>query len=199
VNCKYCGNVATYKCSVCGTLVCEAHAKQPTVCPSCIRKTKEKHAIRRASSEKEKDEIRRFVKQFWGEEEQLTFERKYNVAEQPAYVAKAGKKTVGFISFAENADHLIIVAIGVQAEHQGSEIGRALVKKVESEARKLQKKRLLVSTSNDNLPALGFYQALGFQIFEVKPNILAEKHGQVLAGISGLPVRDELRLQKILR
>jgi ribosomal protein S18 acetylase RimI-like enzyme len=173
--------------------------KQLTVCQSCLRKTKEKHAIRRASSEKEKDEIRRFVKQFWGEEEQLTFERKYNVAEQPAYVAKVGKKTVGFISFAENADHLIIVAIGVQAEYQGSGIGRALVKKVESEARKLQKKKLLVSTSNDNLPALGFYQALGFQIFEVEPNILAEKHGHVLAGISGLPVRDELRLQKILR
>jgi ribosomal protein S18 acetylase RimI-like enzyme len=198
VNCKYCGSVATYKCSVCGTLVCEAHAKQATACPSCLRETKEKHAIRRASSEKEKDEIRLFVKQFWGEEEQLTFERKYNVAEQPAYVAKAGKKTVGFISFAENADHLIIVAIGIQAEHQGSGIGHALVKKVELEAKKLQKNGLLVSTSNDNLPALGFYQALGFQIFEVKPNILAEKHGQVLAGISGLPVRDELRLQKIL-
>jgi ribosomal protein S18 acetylase RimI-like enzyme len=62
----------------------------------------------------------------------------------------------------------------------------------------LQRKKLLVSTSNDDLPALGFYQALGFQIIEVVPNVIAEKHGKILTGIGGLPVRDELRLQKIL-
>jgi len=61
----------------------------------------------------------------------------------------------------------------------------------------MQKKRLLVSTSNDDLPALAFYQSIGFQIYEVKPNVIAEKHNEILAGIGGLPVRDELRLRKI--
>jgi len=46
------------------------------------------------------------------------------------------------------------------------------------------------------LPALALYQKLGFQIFEVKPNAITEKHGQVLAGIDGIPIRDEIRLQK---
>ena len=64
---------------------------------------------------------------------------------------------------------------------------------------RLRKKKLLVSTSNDDLPALAFYQSLGFQIYEVKPNVIAEKHGMVLKGIGGLPVRDELRLQKLLQ
>jgi ribosomal protein S18 acetylase RimI-like enzyme len=199
VNCRYCGNAAIYKCSVCGTLVCESHAKQLTVCPSCVRTSKAKYAVERASSKEEKADIRKLVRQFWGEEEQLTFDRKFSVSEQPACVANVGKKTVGFVSFVEDEDNLIIVALAVQTEHQGLGIGHALIEKVESEARRQQKKKLLVSTSNDNLPALGFYQSLGFQIFEVKPNAIAEKHGQILAGIGGLPMRDELRLQKILR
>jgi hypothetical protein len=32
----------------------------------------------------------------------------------------------------------------------------------------------------------------------VKPGIIAEKHGRILKGIGGLPIRDELRLRKNL-
>jgi len=198
LNCKYCRNTANYKCTTCGALICETHARESMVCPSCIRKNKTKHVVKRVSSEKEKDEIRELVRQFWGEEKQLTFDIEFNVAEQPAYVAKAGNSFAGFISLSENPDSLIIVALGVHPEYQGSGIGYSLIKKAESEARKKRKKKLQVSTSNDDLPALGFYQSLGFQIFEVIPNVIAKKHGMALSGINGLPIRDELRLQKIL-
>ena len=63
----------------------------------------------------------------------------------------------------------------------------------------MKKKRLFVSTSNDDLPALAFYQTNGFQIYEVKPNVIAMKHGKIISGIAGLPVRDELRLQKTVQ
>jgi len=95
-------------------------------------------------------------------------------------------------------DVTIIVALGILPEYQGSGIGKSLVGKVEDEAKRLRKKKLLVSTSNDDLPALAFYQSLGFQIYEVKPNVIAEKHGKILKGVGRLPVRDELRLQKTL-
>jgi ribosomal protein S18 acetylase RimI-like enzyme len=198
LKCLYCRNTAVYKCGSCGALVCEAHAREIVVCPSCTSKSETKHAVREVSSKKEKDEIRELVKQFWGEAEQLTFDTRFNVSEQRAYVAKAGKKLAGFISLAEKQDSLIVVALGIRPQYQGSGIGRSLIKKAELEARRLRKKKLLVSTSNDDLPALAFYQSFGFQIFEVAPNVIAEKHGRILAGICGLPVRDELRLQKTL-
>jgi ribosomal protein S18 acetylase RimI-like enzyme len=91
------------------------------------------------------------------------------------------------------------VALGVLPQYQGSGVGKSLIEKVEDEAKKLRKNRLLVSTSNDDLPALTFYQSLDFQIYEVKPNVIAEKHGRILKGIGGLPIRDELRLQKTLQ
>jgi ribosomal protein S18 acetylase RimI-like enzyme len=133
-----------------------------------------------------------------GEEEQLTFDRKFDVAKQPAYVAKVGTNFAGFASFSEDRDSLIVVALGIWPEYQGSGIGQSLIRRVEAEAIKMHKKRILVSTSNDDLPALGFYQSQGFQVFEVKPNVIGHKHGKILAGIGGLPVRDELRLQKVL-
>ena len=149
-------------------------------------------------SDKERKTIQEFVKRFWGEEEQIAFDRKFIVAKLPAYAAKKGKSVIGFISFSETDDAIIIIALGILPKYQNSSIGKSLIEKVQNAAKKLKKKRLLVSTSNDDLPALAFYQSLGFQIYEVKPNVIAEKHGAILKGVSGLPIRDELRLQKIL-
>lgn len=120
------------------------------------------------------------------------------VAELPAYVAKVKDSIIGFISFAEADNAFIIVALGILPKYQDSGVGKSLFKKVENEAKTNEKKKLLVSTSNDDLPALAFYQSLGFQIYEVKPNVIAGKHGGILKGIGGLPIRDELRLRKVL-
>ncbi|HVO37203.1 MAG TPA: GNAT family N-acetyltransferase [Candidatus Acidoferrum sp.] len=198
MHCEYCGESAVYRCCVCGRPVCSRHTRLGTICPSCTRKATVKFAVHRATSNKEKEKVKELVKRFWGEEEQLTFNRKFFVAELPAYVAKVREDVVGFVSFADLDNSLVIVALGILPKYQNAGIGRSLMKKVEAEAEKLRKKRLLVSTSNDDLPALAFYQSLGFQIFEVKPNVIAKKHGEVLSGIGGLPIRDELRLQKIL-
>jgi ribosomal protein S18 acetylase RimI-like enzyme len=198
VKCHYCPKDALYKCSVCGQLLCGEHAQLRTICPECIKETKLECTIEQTSSEDKKKEIREFVRRFWGEEEQLTFDREFKVTELLGYVAKLRDKVVGFVSTAEVDEAVIIVALGVLPRYQGSGIGKRLVEEVEKEAVRRKKKKLLVSTSNDDLPALAFYQTVGFQIYEVKPNVIAEKHGKVLAGIGKLPIRDELRLQKKL-
>jgi ribosomal protein S18 acetylase RimI-like enzyme len=198
MKCYCCRKDAVYKCSLCGQLLCGEHAQLRTACPECAKKTKLEYAIDGATSEEKKKEIRGFVRRFWGEEEQLTFDRKFKVTELPAYVARFEESAVGFVSTAEVDDAIIIVALGVLPQYQSSGVGKGLVKKAEEEAIRRKKKRLLVSTSNDDLPALAFYQSVGFQIYEVKPNAIAEKHGEILKGIGNLPIRDELRLQKRL-
>jgi ribosomal protein S18 acetylase RimI-like enzyme len=199
MSCKYCKKDAIYRCNTCGTLTCAEHTKLQTLCPPCTNKTTLNYTINKATLNKERKKIQEFVKKFWGEQEQLTFNKKFTVAKLPAYVAKYRNTIIGFISFAEVNDAIIIVALGILPKYQNAGIGKSLIKKVETEDKKLGKKKLLVSTSNDDLPALAFYQSLGFQIYEVKPNIIAQKHGSVLKGINGLPIRDELRLQKILK
>jgi len=198
MNCEYCAKDAVYKCGDCGKPLCVDHVKLRTVCSSCVKKTRLEYTVKKAMSEEERNVIRDFVTRFWGEQEQLTFNSQFVVTELPAYVAKTSDKIIGFVSFVEADDAIIIVALGVLPRYQCSGVGRRLLERVENEAVKMRKKRLLVSTSNDDLPALAFYQAIGFQIYEVKPNVIAEKHGRILEGIAGLPIRDELRLQKNL-
>jgi ribosomal protein S18 acetylase RimI-like enzyme len=164
-----------------------------------VKKRTFEFVIKKVSDDKEREKIREFVERFWGEQEQLTFDRTFKVAELPAHVAKVKDKIAGFVSFKDTDDDIIIAALGILPEYQGSGIGRNLLAKAEAEAKRIHKKRLIVSTSNDDLPALAFYQSLGFQIYEVKPNVIAEKHGKIIRGIGGLPVRDELRLQKALK
>jgi ribosomal protein S18 acetylase RimI-like enzyme len=196
MSCEYCGKDAVYKCGVCGRLLCVEHAKLRTVCRSCVSKRSLNHSVNKVVSKEEKGKIREMVKWFWGEQEQVAFDRKFVVAELHAYVAKTGNNVIGFISYAEAEDAILIVALGILPRYQGMGVGRSLVEKVEAEAEKMRKNRLLVSTSNDDLPALAFYQSLGFQIYEVKPDVIAEKHGRVLKGVGDLPIRDELRLRK---
>ncbi len=200
MSCKCCNNQPAYTCTVCGKPLCPQHTKLQTICPTCQTKTPQttSYTITKPTTNKETKTIQQFVQRFWGEQQQLTFNKTYTVTQLPTYIAKAKNNIIGFISYAQTKNATIIVALAVLPQHQNSGIGKALIKKVEAETKQLHKKKLLVSTSNDDLPALAFYQSLGFQITQVKPNIIAEKHGKITKGIGGLPVRDELRLQKTL-
>jgi ribosomal protein S18 acetylase RimI-like enzyme len=198
MKCHYCCKDAVFKCGSCGQFLCGQHAHLRTVCSECVKKSKIDYTIDRTTSEEKKREIGRFVERFWGEEEQLTFGRKFKVAELPAYVARIEESVIGFISIVDVDDAVLIVVLGVLPQYQSAGVGKRLVEKVEGEAVRRRKKRLLVSTSNDDLPALAFYQSVGFRICEVKPDVIARKHGEVLRGIGDLPIRDELRLQKRL-
>ena len=198
MGCRRCEKNAVFRCSVCGKPLCAKHARLVTVCASHLKKSGMEFKVHKIVSEGEKSAVRKFVRRFWGEEKQLTFDRKFAVAELPAYVAKVRDCVKGFISFSPTSDALIVVALGVLPRYQYCGLGSRLIKKVENEARRLGKGKLLVSTSNDDLPALGFYQSHGFQIYQVTPSVIAEKHEKILVGIGGLPVKDELRLQKML-
>jgi ribosomal protein S18 acetylase RimI-like enzyme len=198
MSCEICGKQAVYRCSVCGKPLCTEHARLQTICPTHQNKTAISYTITKAKTKQERDSIQKFVELFWGEQEQLAFDRKHIVKQLPAFIAKTGKHIIGFTSYTEQNNAIIIVALGILSQYQNAGVGKSLVKKVEAQAKKQKKNKLLVATSNDDLPALGFYQSLGFQIFEVKPNVIAQKHGKTLKGINGLPVRDEIRLQKTL-
>lgn len=197
MTCHQCTKKALYKCSVCEQPLCSEHSQLRTVCLPCCNKSEIDYKIEK-TSEKEKASIRGFAKRFWGEEEQLTFDKKFLVSELQGYVAKVEEKIAGFISFAAVDDAMIVVALAVLPEYQGCGIAKHLVDKVQKEAAISGKKELLVSTSNDDLPALGFYQSQGFQIYEVRPDVIAEKHGGLFKGIGNLPIRDELRMKKKL-
>ncbi|MFX0169966.1 MAG: GNAT family N-acetyltransferase [Candidatus Hodarchaeota archaeon] len=201
--CYLCQNPVEFACTECNRHICGKHGRIRILCTACVElaialQEPGKYTIGQASCA-DVEPLEELVVRFWGDPEQLMFDQRFRVSKQPAIVAKSDNKIVGFIfytPFQEAA--VLIVALGVLAPFQGRGIGRALLQQVEDYARNEAKQELLVVTSNDNLPALAFYQQQGFQLFEVAPDVIAQKLGSLQLGISNIPIRDELRFRKSL-
>jgi GNAT superfamily N-acetyltransferase len=93
-----------------------------------------------------------------------------------------------------------VVSIDALCQYMG--IGTALLQAIESAARAEGCTGLWLITTNDNLDTLRFFQRRGFHVSDfriggmdkirlLKPNIPASGH-------YGIPVRDEIELQKSL-
>jgi ribosomal protein S18 acetylase RimI-like enzyme len=186
------------KCSLCGKKLCPKETRFRIVCATCETKSNFPFAVAKVTGKAEKERIRELVTEYWGEERQSMFNKEYDVARLPAYYAKVKADFAGFIAYTEIGNSILIVALAVLPNYQSAGIGKKLVQRVKQEAIRKKREMLLVSTSNDNLPALAFYQTLGFQIFEIETDAIARKHGKIIKGISDLPIRDELRMRKII-
>ena len=81
-------------------------------------------------------------------------------------------------------------------------VGTALLQASEEYARERGCDRLWLVTTNDNLPALRFYQRRGLRLVELRPGAVAEarrlKPSIPEVGYLGIEVRDELVLERRL-
>ncbi|MHB8294624.1 MAG: N-acetyltransferase [Acidimicrobiales bacterium] len=68
-------------------------------------------------------------------------------------------------------------------------------------ARDRSRRRVWCTTTNDDLAALGFWQSVGFRLVRLRPGALRDarrlKAGIPDRGWRGLPVRDEIDLERI--
>ncbi len=90
------------------------------------------------------------------------------------------------------------MVLNVYPEFQGQGIAKLLLKEAMDQGRKQDCKLAKVATSNDDLPALFLYQKMGFRIAGVAAGVLAEHHGSELSGFAGIPMRDEMQLERKL-
>jgi hypothetical protein len=81
----------------------------------------------------------------------------------------------------------------------GRGVGTNLIEAVRTAAIAKAARRLWLTTTNDNLNALRFYQKPGFRFVAIYPGA-AEKARQLKSlipniGLEGIPIRDELELE----
>lgn len=193
MRCKFCERPAWYRCARTGASLCPVHARLQVVASPPAR-TPVTFEVRAAKGE-DHALLKQMAIDFWGETEMECFDGEYDAAELPSLGAYVQDELAGFLSYAVEGDALHIVMLNVLPEYQGAGMGEELVKAAAEEAEAMGLSRLIVATSNDNLPALEFYQRLGFVVGEVVPGRILEHHGGVEAGFAGIPVRDEVRLQ----
>jgi len=115
-----------------------------------------------------------------------------------ATVLEAGAPAVlhGLLTYEVRAGTMEIVTLDAVAPQSG--IGTALVEAAAGEAAALGCSEIRLTTTNDNLNALRFYQRRGFRLDALRPGGVARaralKPEIPLTGDHGIPLRDELDL-----
>ena len=195
-NCAVCGANALYLDRASGDYVCQAHARLEVVGPRS--KTSLPLLTIRRTTPTDQARISELASFFWGETEIECFNRAYQVDLLPAAAACNESAIVGVASYALEEDIVNLVMLNVLPDWQGQGAASALIAAVQDAARGEGAIRMIVATANDDLPALGLYQHLGFTITEVLPGKLVEHHGGIEPGFAGIPVRDEIRMEVTL-
>lgn len=119
----------------------------------------------------------------------------------PGFVAERDGASVGLLTYRQEVDACELAAL--VARDPGEGIATALVERLRSSV-PASCPRIWVVTTNDNLDALRFYQRRGFVLRTVRPGAVADARRSLkptiaLTGAYGIPLRDELELELLLR
>lgn len=193
MQCAICGADAWYVCGRSGRPVCPQHSRIEVVSRLSFGSS-DSISVREALP-CDYEKIGEVADYFWGKSRVVCFDREYDVLELPAYVVAAGQHLAGVLSYSLEPESLVVVMLDMLPGYQGLGAGRMLLDMAKQKASAEKKSTILVSASNDDLPGIYFYQKNGFQIYEVKPNRIAENHGRLQVGFAGIPCRDEIRLR----
>jgi ribosomal protein S18 acetylase RimI-like enzyme len=145
--------------------------------------------------------LRLFWIEHWGGEEVIAHGNIHHPEQLDGFVVEDQKEWVGVITFLIKDDECEIVSLDSLREGEG--IGTQLIDKAIEAARAGKCNRLFLITSNDNLHALGFYQKRGFEIVTIYRGAVNEsrkrKPSIPLVGMDGIPLRDEIELEIMLK
>ena len=142
--------------------------------------------------------LRQFWVEHWDGEEMVVHGEVFRLDQLDGFVTEDWQGLVTFYAFDAECE---IVSLDSLREGQG--LGTKLLNAVVDEARKQNCKRVFLSTTNDNLHGLRFYQKRGFELVAVHRGAVNEsrkiKPSIPLTGNDGIPIRDEIELEMNLQ
>nr|WP_240628530.1 GNAT family N-acetyltransferase [Bacillus salacetis] len=145
--------------------------------------------------------VESFFTTHWGSPEMVISSGIYDCSKLDGYSVLNGKgEIIGLITYVTRGEECEIISLDSIIEGKG--IGTALIQKVEAIALEKGCRSVKLVTTNDNLPAIGFYQKRGYHLSNFYRNAVekARRHKPEIPLISadGIPIRDEIELEKEL-
>jgi GNAT superfamily N-acetyltransferase len=146
----------------------------------------------RSIEDADRPAVRALVAELWGSPLAVAHGTVFEPAELPGFLAERDGRPVGLLTYGVRGEALEVVSINAFPPHRGT--GTALLDAAARAARDAHRcRRVVLTTTNDNVDALRFYQRRGFRVVAlragavdaaraVKPEIPAE-------GAHGIPLR----------
>lgn len=186
------------RCSRCGKFVDWEQARLQIVC-SCRGTLSLPPVLVRAAEPRDRDRVVDLLLADFGHLTIVAFDEEMHADREEMLVAEMREDIAGVLAWRQHNGALHIVALATDPMWQRSGVGGYLVAEAELLARARGLDRVVTATSNDNLPSLYFYQRHGYRMTEVARDAFA-RHSKApgAPGFAGLPVLDEIRLEKLL-
>ena len=133
------------------------------------------------------------IRRHWGSTRMVSRGRLHDLTSQPGLLAYDGDKVVGLLLYevVEKACEITLI----QAMEKRRGIGKKLLEKMADLALRSGWERLWLITTNDNLAAQRFYEAVGWTLVAIHPGAVNEaralKPEIPLIGLNGIPLTDE--------
>jgi len=144
--------------------------------------------------------IREILTESWDSCRVVTRGVVHNADSLPGLIAEKDEQRIGLLTYNIDRKMLEIVTLNALIQREG--IGRHLVNQAVNIAADNGCSRVWVITTNDNTPALEFYQAVGFKIKAVYQGAIKKsrklKPEIPLLGFDGIEITDEIELEKKL-
>jgi ribosomal protein S18 acetylase RimI-like enzyme len=154
----------------------------------------------RRTGDQDRAWMRRLLHQYWASDKILSRGRVHDVVHADGFAAFQNDEPVGLITYRVEGDSCEILTHNSMADSGG--IGSCLLAATRTEARNRGCRRLWLVTTNDNTPALRFYQRRDFDICAFHRDAITE--GRRLKpeipdeGLFGIRVRHEIELEYLL-
>jgi GNAT superfamily N-acetyltransferase len=137
------------------------------------------------------------VTELWGSEVVAVRGTSLRPAEMAGFIAEQSGRLAGLLTYQLlGGDTLEIVTLNALDRRRG--IGTMLIDAAAAKARRFGCREIRLTTTNDNVDALRFYQRRGFRLAELRPGAVDQARRQKpeipLVGDYGIPLRDEIDL-----
>ncbi|BAS26305.1 acetyltransferase [Limnochorda pilosa] len=139
----------------------------------------------------------------WGGTTMISRGKRHRLDDLEARIAWQGGERVGAVTYrigseAGGAPECEVLSLNARLEGKG--IGSLLLEAVEAVAREAGCRRVWLTTTNDNLDALRFYQRRGYRLAALYPGAVdAARDAKPTiprVGDHGIPIHDEIELEK---
>ncbi len=150
----------------------------------------------RPVSEGDRPMLSWLVAELWGSELVAVHGDLLRPGELPGFIAERSRRVTGLLTYQLVGESLEIVTLNAIERRAG--IGTMLIEAVVGTARHFRCHEIRLTTTNDNVDALRFYQRRGFRLAELRPGAVdrsrLEKPQIPRVGDYGIPLHDEIDL-----
>jgi GNAT superfamily N-acetyltransferase len=156
---------------------------------------------RRVVQDEDRPAIAEFIARHWHSRKVMSGGRAYYPHEERGFIEWREGRIAGLLTFTVQGDSMEMLTLN--AIPSGHGIGTAMTLMAIDFARENNLRRIWLTTTNDNLRAIGFYQRLGFRMTQIhigavdKARLIKPEIPEV--GEGGIPIHDEVVLELTLR